>query len=293
MKALSPQFQLLLDQGLVLKQRVTSGLDEGSKEAFRFELRAWSNSVISKTRDIQPHYGTEPLNIIFEYADFYVLGLRPADAANQIHQAIEIIASIPSREPTPPAEISVSMESQKLIGLCRAARLPSRKPWKRFQDRLGELKKTQALTFGKDEPIEISKLVDDFIRDIDADRESNGGQTGNFSKEYDQLRTNVDGRISSIAWLISRVAFLVPSIIIIVGAIVVAIGHPLHAGVLDIILGLSLIAFVVMELLGVLNHLAHYRSKLESILRQRLRRFFGTEDSPDETTSFLGLDQRR
>ena len=289
MRALSPQFQFLLDQGQALKERVISGLDEGSKDALRFELKAWSNSVLFQTQDLRPFYGTEPLPSIFEYADFFVLGLRAGDAANQLRQAIEIIASIPPKGPSQPVEISVGMELQKLISLGRAAQRPSRKPWVQFVERLNEFGKTQALTFSKEESRDVSGLVGELLRNIEADTGNNKGQTQDFSDEYDQLKTTVNGKISSLAWLISRVTFLVPSLLIIIGAIVVLVGHPLHLGFLDVILGLSLIAFVVMELLGVLNHLDHFRTKLELSTRRRLRRYFGTEESSDEQVTVLGL----
>ena len=293
MKALSPEFQPLLDQGQELKQRLISGLSNQNKDSFRFKLKGWSNSVISQTQGIRPRYGTESLDSIFEFAEFYVEGLTPSRVANQIDLAIEIIATIPLREPPPPVEISVSMELQKLIGLGRAAPRASRKSWEHFVERLNEVKKTRAHTFDKDVPIEISQLIDDVIRDFTADPDDPERQARNFAEEYERLKTAVDGRVSLIAKMISGITFLILSILIIIGGIEVILVHPIHGGIINVVLGGAVIVFVLMELFGVLHHLASLRAKLESVILPRLRRFFGTEASLDEYISVLGLGPKR
>jgi len=293
MKALSPDFQSLLDQGQVLKQRLISGLNNQSKNSFRFELKTWSNSVIAQTQRLSPRYGTESLDGIFEYAEFYVEGLTPVQVAKQIDLALEIIASIPPREPAPPVQLAVTMELQKLIGLGRAAPRASRHHWERHIERLNEVRKNQAHSFDIEGPIEISQLIDDVVRDIEADSDDPAKQARNFAEEYERLKSVVDGRVFWIARMISGLTFLIISALIIIGAIEVMLGHPIHSGIANIALGGSVVVFVIMELFGVLSHLGSLRAKLESVLTPRLRRFLGTEASADNDTSVLGLNAKR
>lgn len=289
MKALSPEFQPLLDQGQELKQRLSSGLSNQNKDSFRFKLKAWSNSVISQTQSIRPRYGTESLDSIFEFAEFYVEGLTPERVAIQIDLASDIIATIPAKEPPPPVEISVSLELQKLISLGRAATQAPRKSWECLVERLNEVKKTHAHTYEKDVPIEISQLIGDVIRDLEAVPDDPERRARNFAEEYERLKSAVDGRVSWIARMISKTTFFIISMLLIIGAIEVMLVHPIHSGILNVVLGVSVIVFVLTELLGVLHHLGSLRAKLESVILPKLRRFFGTEASPDEHISVLGL----
>lgn len=297
MKAMNPEFQPLLDEGEALKERLISALNKDNKSSYKFELRTWFNSVINQTQGIS-YYRTDLQNNIIEHAEFYLESLTPTQVANQIDRLIEMIGSIPpiraSSVNTPSLEITpallVNLELQELIALCQAALRPSRKPWEHFLKRLGELKKTQALTPDEGMPIVVSQLIDDLLRNIDADLDDTERQILNITEEYQRLKSVVEGRALYFAKIISGTTFRILSILIMIGAIGLILGHPFHGGLIDVIIGVAIIVFVLIEIFGILQHLAHLRSNLQSWILPRLRRFLGAEKSPkSHVPTILGL----
>lgn len=110
-------------------------------------------------------------------------------------------------------------------------------------------------------------------------------------EEYRRLKLSLEGRATFLARSIARVAFLIPGLLIIGGAIGLIIGHPFHWGGIGIFTGIAIIAFVLLELLGNIKHIAHWRSKLEVLVLPWLRRAVGAEEPrKSQFPSVLGLD---
>jgi hypothetical protein len=288
MKALNPQFQQLLDQGDALKERLVTTLSKNNKDAFTRELRAWFNSAKNQTHG-SAGYGMESLDQIFEFARLYLEHLTPEQCANEIDHAIGILASIPAKNPAPSVEIIVSTELEKLMDLGRAAMRPSRKPWKQFLERLSELKRKQPISADNDSPIVVSNIVDELLRNIDADPDN----ARDFVEEYGVLKSAVEARVTWFAKRISGLTFWIVSLLIVLGAVGVMMAHQFHgSGLIYRILFVGVMGFFVMELLGVLHHLAGLRSRLEALIRLRLRRLF--VEFPDaHTASVLKLQPKR
>ena len=125
------------------------------------------------------------------------------------------------------------------------------------------------------------------LRNIAADPNDTEREAQTISEEYERLKSAVEERIAWITRMISGIAYAIGSILLAIGAFEIIWEHPFKLGAINIILGVGLFVFLLMELLGVLHHLASLRARLESLIRPRLRRFFGTEAAP--TASVLGL----
>jgi predicted transcriptional regulator len=122
---------------------------------------------------------------------------------------------------------------------------------------------------------------------------SDNKHTYPVAEEYRQLRLRVEGKATRLTQLITKAIYLSVVILVIVGAVALIVGHPLHAGVLGIVVGAGLAIFITMELFGILEHASHLRSKLEAYMLPKVRRALGADESPRPQLSFLGLDSPR
>ena len=63
------------------------------------------------------------------------------------------------------------------------------------------------------------------------------------------------------------------SFVIVAGAIVLIGGHPLHGGLIGVLIGIAIVTFVVLELAGILKHVSDWRGSTEVRLTKHFRRW--------------------
>jgi ABC-type transport system involved in cytochrome bd biosynthesis fused ATPase/permease subunit len=81
----------------------------------------------------------------------------------------------------------------------------------------------------------------------------------------------IEGRSRAWARLVTRSFQYLIAAIVVAGAIALISGHPFHGGLLGIVVGVAIVVFVVLELIGILRHLSDWRASFEVRLGIRLR----------------------
>ena len=107
-----------------------------------------------------------------------------------------------------------------------------------------------------------------------AARDQTASQLAEVARRRD---LHIQKRARSIARICGAVIQVVLSLIVCGGAVALITGHPLHTGVLGLLLGLSVVAFVVLELVGILGHVRLWRLEIEARVSTRVRRWLGGE----------------
>jgi hypothetical protein len=110
------------------------------------------------------------------------------------------------------------------------------------------------------------------------------------AEDYRQLKLRVEGKSTGLTQLIAKIIYWFVITLVIMGALTLVVGHPFHSGMLGILVGFGLVIFTGMELLGVLQHASHLRTRLESLALPRIRRALGADEPPRPRSSLLGLD---
>jgi hypothetical protein len=81
----------------------------------------------------------------------------------------------------------------------------------------------------------------------------------------------IEGRVQAWASGVTRGLQWLIAGIVLVGAVALIIGHPFHGGLLGIAVGVAVIIFVGLELVGILRHVSEWRASFEVRLRTRFR----------------------
>ncbi|MGH9784197.1 MAG: hypothetical protein ACRD88_08425 [Terriglobia bacterium] len=90
-----------------------------------------------------------------------------------------------------------------------------------------------------------------------------------------QRNLRIEGRARGMArWATGGLQWLVV-VLVAAGAAALILGHPFHGGWPGLLLGVAVIVFVVLELVGILRHVADGRALVQTRLEKRLRRWLG------------------
>lgn len=148
-----------------------------------------------------------------------------------------------------------------------------------------------------DEVVERVKLsygarAEEDIRTVSAEYEAKLAQATSHLEEVGtaqrtmaerlrQQELRIEGRAKAMArratgglqWLVVA--------LVVVGAAALILGHPFHSGWPGALLGLAMVVFVVLELVGILRHVRDARAELETRMSTRIRRWLGGDaDEP-------------
>jgi hypothetical protein len=85
----------------------------------------------------------------------------------------------------------------------------------------------------------------------------------------------IEGRARTYAGGITRGVGWIVSTLVIAGALALIVGHPFHPGWLGVALGVAVVVFVLLELIGILRHVSDWRSSVETRLTRRFRTWLG------------------
>jgi hypothetical protein len=92
------------------------------------------------------------------------------------------------------------------------------------------------------------------------------------ARQYDLV---IEGRARGVARGITMLASYLVSALLFAGAFALVIGHPFHTGWAGSAIGLAVVTFVFLELLGILGHVSEWRSSMEVLLTKRFRDWLG------------------
>lgn|SRR5882724_4289545 len=106
-----------------------------------------------------------------------------------------------------------------------------------------------------------------------------------------QLKITIEGNATLLARIIGWVAAAISSLPVIVGAIALIIERSISGGIIGISVGIALVIFVLLEMLGILGeHVSHARLWIEGRVLPHCRRMLGAEKPSAKVPSVLGLD---
>lgn len=222
--------------------------------------------------------------------------------------------------------LSVNLKLHELVTLCQAALRPSKQIWNRFILHLNILENKQLLTSDESVAVVVSELTEDLLGDIDDDAdvstldeiidrvrvtyeaEANTRisqselksqeliaaaerREHNAVEESRRLKLTIEGRANKIVRTISKTITTVLYVVALVGAIALIFGHSFHYNFIGIILGLAVIVFIILELVGIFKHISHLNWWIETTLLPTIRRALGADPSPEYSAlSLLGLN---
>jgi hypothetical protein len=83
----------------------------------------------------------------------------------------------------------------------------------------------------------------------------------------------IEGRARTWASGLSKVIYWGGTILVIIGGLALIITHSLHGGWLGILLGIAVVTFVFLELMGILKHLSDMRMAIETKLTRIFRKW--------------------
>jgi hypothetical protein len=107
-----------------------------------------------------------------------------------------------------------------------------------------------------------------------------------------EVELSLDGRARSIARRIAAAARWGLSVVVLAGAAAIAVAHPAHRGWIGFLIAGVVVVFLILEVLGIMHHLAERTQRLEVWLTTRLRHWLvpGLGGSlPEDTTRPGGL----
>jgi hypothetical protein len=85
----------------------------------------------------------------------------------------------------------------------------------------------------------------------------------------------IEGRSRAWAQRVTGALQWVVIILVVAGAIALIMGHPFHGGWIGIVIGLAVVSFVALELVGILKHVSAWRASTETRLTRRFRDWLG------------------
>jgi hypothetical protein len=107
----------------------------------------------------------------------------------------------------------------------------------------------------------------------ESERASAAERTASESTRKRELA--IDGRARTYARGMTRGVSWIVSTLVIAGALALIVGHPFHPGWLGVALGVAVVVFVLLELIGILRHVSDWRSSVETRLTRRFRTWLG------------------
>ncbi len=106
----------------------------------------------------------------------------------------------------------------------------------------------------------------------------------------------MEGRAQKWASWICRVLQWLAAAILVAGAAALILGHPLHGGTLGVVVGVLVVVFVALELVGILRHVSEWRSAFELRLRMRFRNWLSgdpqSKKPPPADQNQAGVERR-
>ncbi len=127
---------------------------------------------------------------------------------------------------------------------------------------------------------EITKQYESKLEDL-ATRERAASAEAEKGRRY---ALAIEGRARGWARLISRGVHLILSAAVLGGAVALIVGHPFHTGWVGILLGIAVVVFVCLELLGILRHVGEWRLLMEVRLTRRFRDWLSADGALDMET---------
>ena len=107
------------------------------------------------------------------------------------------------------------------------------------------------------------------------------------------LKIAVEGKARSLAHLIAGAVTMTARILAVLGAIALVATHPFHSDAIGIIAASVIVAFLLLEVIGVLKHLREINERLALRLLPTTRRWVGLDTRlPSRPRSILGLTNR-
>lgn len=115
--------------------------------------------------------------------------------------------------------------------------------------------------------LEITEQYDSRLAEVAA-RERAASAEAEKGRRQELLR---EERARGWARFISRALYLIVSALVLAGAVALIVGHPFHTGWFGVLLGIAVVVFVCLELLGILRHVSEWRALMEVRLTRRFR----------------------
>jgi hypothetical protein len=94
----------------------------------------------------------------------------------------------------------------------------------------------------------------------------------------------IEGRARNWARRVTEVLRWVARILVTAGALALITGHPFHGGVAGIVIGLAVVAFVILEWVGILGHVSGWCELMELRLTQRFRDWLSRDLEKPQTS---------
>ena len=106
-----------------------------------------------------------------------------------------------------------------------------------------------------------------------------------------RLKLTIEGNATLLARIIGWVVAAALSFPVVIGALALIVEHSISGGLVGLIVGIALIIFVVMEMLGIIvGHISHVRLWVEGRVLSPCRRWLGAEKPSAKAPSVLGLE---
>jgi hypothetical protein len=135
--------------------------------------------------------------------------------------------------------------------------------------------------YGAESEARIRELSDEYERRIAETADAAGAEASEAKRVADGIAETlrrrdlaIEGRARKWAARIVGAAYWCTVAVVVLGAAAVAINYTFHGGWLGALVGFSVVALALLELLGVLGHLNSLRTSSELSLRKKLRDWF-------------------
>ncbi len=122
---------------------------------------------------------------------------------------------------------------------------------------------------------EYEKRLADLAAKMQAESERAGAAERTASESARKRELVIEGRARTYARTITRGTGWIVSALVIAGALALILGHPFHTGWWGVAVGVVVVAFVLLELAGILRHVSEWRPSVETRLTRRFRAWLG------------------
>ncbi len=220
--------------------------------------------------------------------------------------------------------ISAGFKIRELVAMCAAALRPSPETWRRFLQHLESLQSSHRISSDEAAAIVVSSMSDQLLieaemaedpRDIDATtlddivervKASYGAKEKELKKAHETELSAAEAAQHSLAEHIRqkelriravarRCAEIVTygvqwstGILLLIGALGLMTGHPWHAGIVGVTIGVGIAIFVLVELLQILGHVRDLRVRMQAYLENRVRTWLGGDSGASSISAVDG-----
>jgi hypothetical protein len=194
-------------------------------------------------------------------------------------------------------QIATKLKVRELLVLCNTVLAPTKRTWSAFVNHLHDLESQKKLMTEEAVAILASELVQKSLTDLEGDHSDPDATTldeiiekvkvsyqeqslnkvasleeekklieakaGETNERLKLLHNRIGRNAKFVAKIIAGAITYGISIAVIIGVVFIAVSHEFHQGALGIFLGICLILFLLLELVGVLSHVRHLCNKVE------------------------------